>query len=531
MASTGWQITWNQLARSLNDSANGLLLTLIDSTDQTIAQGAMEALLQRRCQTGPRELLRRWHTLDASLKRLVQSGSSQLLGALRDAVMSNDDQIVQNACQAACDLREYDLIAPLIQIAEDTTNTHNNLAANTVLHLSRQLFEETTGLRDYSKHSDPQMIRYRLLASLEKSVNRFRQHNRQEIVEAFIALATQDNGTLTRLLTNPHDAAYLCLINILTTSLQPSVIQLLLDFQDNNHLPLSVVKVIARRSDEHFVTRWLEQVQSTFSKSLRANIKRMENIHWTTNHKLLEKLEAPLQAAAIQLVNTSGMPRAEVLAFLSQMLDRGKTAGRAAAAEVLAEFNGNDANRLTLRSLSDPSPEVQAHGVRQIRCRSIPGALSRLLEFVESPHEIVREAARNCLPEFRFDRYLASFDILNDEVRNTTGKLVHQVDHEAHPKLVKELTAPTRSRRLRGLQMAQAMEVVKHVEDEVIELLQNDDHMVRTEAARTLALATSSQANMALQQALLDRSVAVQESASEALQRKGLQSSMQEPVG
>ena len=125
MASTGWQITWNQLARSQNDSANGLLLTLIDSTDQTIAQGAMEALLQRRCQTGPRELLRRWHTLDASLKRLVQSGSSQLLGALRDAVMSNDDQIVQNACQAACDLREYDLIAPLIQIAEDTTNTHN----------------------------------------------------------------------------------------------------------------------------------------------------------------------------------------------------------------------------------------------------------------------------------------------------------------------------------------------------------------------------------------------------------------------
>ena len=75
------------------------------------------------------------------------------------------------------------------------------------------------------------------------------------------------------------------------------------------------------------------------------------------------------------------------------------------------------------------------------------------------------------------------------------------------------------------------MEVVKHVEDEVIELLQNDDHMVRTEAARTLALATSSHANVALQQALLDRSVAVQEAASEALQRKGLQSSMQEPVG
>ena len=36
---------------------------------------------------------------------------------------------------------------------------------------------------------------------------------------------------------------------------------------------------------------------------------------------------------------------------------------------------------------------------------------------VDSPHAVVRKAARESLAEFSFRRYLAAFDMLDEEVR------------------------------------------------------------------------------------------------------------------
>jgi len=517
--SQGWQTTWDRLARSQNGSADDLLLRQLDANDPDVWQGAMETLLRRRSKAGPRELLRRWHSLDVAIKQLVQFGSSQFMGALRDAVVSDDDRMVENACQAACDLGEYDLISPLIHVAEDVSSTNRDLAAATVLELSEMLYEELTAPRDYAKRCDPQLIRGRLLGGLEKSVNRFRKHSRPELVAAFLCLAKRDNGTLTRLLNDPHDPAYLCHVDQLTHSSQNSVIQLSLNFLESNRLPSSVINVFSRRADMAFIEQLLDRFQGTLSKAVRANLKRIEKLPWISKDTLIENLDGPRQAAAVRLVSASGTNRSSVFKFVRRLLQHGKSQGRAAAAEVLAEYNGSEPNRLTLRSISDPSPDVQAHAVRQIRRRGIPGALTRLLEFVESPHEVVREAARSCLPEFRFDRYLASFDVLDDAVRQTTGKLVFKVDPTVRQELVKELDALARSRRLRGLQIVQAMQIVARVEDRVLELLSDDDHMVRAEAARALEWSIESATYAALQRALLDRSVAVQEAARHSLKQ------------
>jgi len=53
----------------------------------------------------------------------------------------------------------------------------------------------------------------------------------------------------------------------------------------------------------------------------------------------------------------------------------------------------------------------------------------------------------------------------------------------------------------------------------VLELLADDDHMVRAEAARALQSSDTSRAVAALRRALLDRSVAVQEAARISLHK------------
>ncbi len=515
--SDGWEITWNQLANSQNETADSLLVWLLDANDPLVVQRAVEILLQRRSKAGFCALLRRWPKLDLGIKELVRLGPSRLLGTLRDAVVSNDPWLFENACQAACYLHEYDMIPALITVAEEAANENGKLAAKTVFELSRLFHDELAKPRDYTNCCDPQLVRGRLLSSLENSVNRFRKHSRQDLVAAFLCLVRRDDILLDRLLSDPHDPAYLCVIDQLTHSTQVSVIRLLLSFLDTMRLTSSVINIVSRRSDTVFIESLLTKLQEPLSKTTLTNLKRVENIAWVTNFGFLAELDGEQQAALMRLVLASGMKQSVSFLIVNYLLEDGKQEGRVAAAQALDGFHGSVANHLALRAMSDPAPAVQVHAIHQIRQRNISDAMTRLLDFVDSDHELVREAARSCLPELSFERYLASFAAMGDAVRQNVGSLVFKVDPDALRKLVTELSSPVRSRRLRGLQVVQATEKSDCVEGLLLELLGDSDHLVRIEAVRALQWSTTPRALVALQRTQLDQSVAVQDAVKDSL--------------
>jgi HEAT repeat protein len=152
----------------------------------------------------------------------------------------------------------------------------------------------------------------------------------------------------------------------------------------------------------------------------------------------------------------------------------------------LAEFRSPEANELVVRAAVDDDPHVQAAALMQLRQRNLPHAIQLLIGHTASPHEVVRQAVRDSLSEFRFDRFLTSYETLSAEVRHSTGEVVKQVDPEALPRLRAELTSPSRLRRIRGIEMAEAMNAVPELKAELAERLEDPDHLVRAEAARVL---------------------------------------------
>ena len=76
----------------------------------------------------------------------------------------------------------------------------------------------------------------------------------------------------------------------------------------------------------------------------------------------------------------------------------------------------------------------------------------------------MRNAARESLAEFSFDRFVSAFDMLDDEVRRTTGSLVRKINPDAVVTLAEELRTPSRGRRLRALAIADAMDVIEQLE-------------------------------------------------------------------
>jgi len=498
-----------------------VLVAALDSPRGAVRQASLAVILSRRNPVAHREVLRRLHTLDDGCKRLVRKHQGRMTQSLRDALLDSDRQVCANGCRAAVWFREYDLIPALITALEDQSNPHAELAGNTLLELTEQLYAELAAPRDDVRRRDPQVIRHRVVGDLERSTARFHKHRRRQIVEAFLLLVKRDNVTLKQLLMDPHNSAFVVLTDVLNHSTAGGVIRLLLNFLDDPHAPAVALNTAAKRSDLKFVRHLLRKIGREPSAAVKQNLKRIKSVGWVDDGMaLLDELDEVEQHAVARFVMNCGMPRRDAFTAVEHLLARGKPAGRRAAAEALAEYHGAAANLLTLNALEDEDPGVQANVIPQLRHRGIPGVLPRLVDLVDSPHAAVRRAVRDSLAEFSFSRFLAAFDMLDEEVRQSTGMLVKKIDPQTVPLLKVELESQVRTRRLRAATIARSIEVADQLEQQIARLLDDEDHLVRVEAALALGQCDSETSLEALHDALDDRSASVREAVQESLERR-----------
>ena len=511
--------TFELLAKTGNEAAVQVLTAALDSRHVAIQEGALRAILARRSAAGGRELLRRLHTLPPQWQEIVRENHGRMTGPLRDALLGTDRQMFANACRAAVWFREYDLTATLLNLLEDPRRQNADLAGETLLELAGVLYDELAAPPDYGNRRDPQLVREHVVSSIEDSVKRFARHRRRESIEAFLCLAGHDHVTLRQILRDPHDARFLIVIEILSTSPRRGVMRLLLNLLDDPQAPSAALSVVAKRADPEFVEPLLRRIGQELSPTIAGNLRRIDSIAWLGSAEtVLGPLDDAAQDAAVRMAMASATPRLQVFSLIRHLMLRGTPGGRRAAAEALREFSGAEANDLVLAALDDPDPGVQAAAAAQLRHRGIPGSLTRLIGLIDSPHAVVRQAARESLGEFTFERFLRAFDMLEDEeARRSTAMLVHKVDPQTIPSLREEMESRGRIRRLRGLAIARILGVGKQLEPVVIELLQDEDHMVRAEAAAALAGCTSHASRWALHGALGDRSSAVKVAAGASL--------------
>ncbi len=519
--SEGLKTTFDLLSTTLNEASVRALIPSLESPREQIREASLSAILRRRGPAGHREVLRRLHTFDDRWKEIFSENRGRLTPTLRDAVLGSDRQMHLNGCQAAIMLREYDLIPTLINAVEDKTNPNGKAVGETLLELVDALYSALASPRDYRDKRDPQLIREHVVSALDLSMQRFREHKRPEIVEAFLMLANRGSTTLQKIVGNPHQPAFLVIMDFLQNSPRPGIIRLLLGFLDDTRPPSAALSALSSRCDPKFINYLLRKIGREPSAAAAVNLKRIESIRWINRAPaILDEIDDAGQHGVITLVMNCGIPRAEAFNVVKHVLAHGKPGGRQAAASALAEFNGSEANQLALKALDDPDPRVQANVIVQLRRRGIPGVLPRLIEKVDGPHAIVREAARKSLSELSFKRFLGAFDMLDDDVRRSTGLLVKKVDPQTVPQLLSEMVSPARTRRLRSLQIARALEMVVQLENTVIDCLRDEDHMVRVEAAVSLGSCDSQASLDALNEALSDSSTAVCEATQASLKQR-----------
>jgi HEAT repeat protein len=512
--------TLQRLAETENEAAVPVLLAALRAPDRHLQEQALKALLQRTSALAEADIVGRWHELSSRLKSLIAEKPGWLSGAIHSALVSGQVDLVRNACEAAFATRDYDQIPSLAAAAVDPKSGHQRRAAEVVLLLAEMLFDELHMPRDYRVRRDPQLQRASLLPSLERMVDAVDRHQRLPLVEALVLLAERDTATLKRILQSPRDPSFPFLTKVLETSSRPGVIRLLLSYLDDPHAPRAALETLARRRDLQFIRQLLRKIGNQPPPAVRNNLHRIDDIAWLGDcGNVFAALAESEQAAAVLLVTEANLPAAQALQLLSLTLQEGGSAGRRMAAQGLAKFNSSEADEITWQALDDEDPLVRAQVVSRMAASTTPTMIPRLLEMLDSSHQLEREAAAQCLHDYNFDRYLQAFDAMAPEARLATGWLVMKVDPSATTQLTTELKAPVRTRRTRALQIAITLQLVPELFDTIKLLLNDDDHYTRLDAVRALASCDLEESQLALRRMLLDHSPLVAQAAEEALAR------------
>ncbi len=511
-------ITFDLLSTTENESAVRILTAALESRFAELRDMAVNAILARRSSSGHRALLQRLHLLPEECCHRIRESHAHMTRALRDVILEKDTQICANGCEAVLWFREYDLIPALINAVTDQGNPNTDLVGGTLLDLVGSLYDELASPAEVRAHRDPQLLREHTITALESGVKRYSQHRRREVLESFLLLVNRDNVVLKQILADPRHPAFVVMIETLSKSERPGVIRLLLALLDDPHSPSAALSVIGNRFDRRFLQYLLKKIGRQPSQATARNLKHIESIGWLADPGgVIGRLDDAGQHSVVKYVIASGVRRQAAFGVIEYLLKHGRPPGRRAAAEVLGEFNGARANALALECLDDEDPYVQANAIAQLRGRGIPGTLSRLVELLDSSQPVVRRAVQESLSEFNFQRFLGVFDMLDEDVRRSTGMLVKKVDPNMVPLLSAELKSPMRTRRLRALAVTRTVESVEPLEAGVIALLEDEDHHIRAEAAVTLAHSSTLTARDALRGALEDSSLAVREAAMRGL--------------
>ena len=136
-------------------------------------------------------------------------------------------------------LHEYALFPALITAAEQTSNPRAEHSAETLLLLADCLYEELAAPRNYQNRRDPRLVHAHVTGGLERSVVRYDQHRRGEIVEAFLLLTGHRNGVLNHILQHARDKAHVTLVRLLSNSPRRGVMRLVLDLFNDPRSPAS----------------------------------------------------------------------------------------------------------------------------------------------------------------------------------------------------------------------------------------------------------------------------------------------------
>ena len=523
----GYEQTIRVLARSNNRAASELLKLAMDSSHDGIRKSACTEVIFT---SGPKvvmEHLQNLSTIDEHIHEIFAANPDKLVSPIRTAFLSKDHALQKNAVRATLQFKVYDMIPALLFMIADRNEREIKTdvpMTELLIRLTRQFIKDietneiSDALRRYILHETWQ--------SLERTLKEFRRSDNPACIKVFLLLGRYmpDSGFQAKeLFRNPIHPVYTALAGIVQTSSDDFVFRFILDSLEAPTAPGLILAALSNRTDLAFLEYLFENMDSPPSSYFQGNLQRIRRFDWIASAQaFLSHFSEKAQQSLLDLIRFSQLPQEEAYTVYRQVYQSGKSAGRCAALAEIANFPLEESKDIITEAMDDDDPEVQATALRQIRKVNSTQGMVQILQKIDSPHEVVREAVRMVLPEFQIRRFLNSFDQLTEEQRAQTLKIIRKIDPALPEVLAREIQADNPVMKARALKSIEIGNLVGLLEEPLCTVLLRDEAAVlRVKAAALLADGKREVSRLSLLQAMhKDTSLDVRLTAKASLEKR-----------
>jgi len=508
----GIDLTLQVVARSKNQAALGLLETAFQSTSDAVRNLAGAILVARRSGQGLETIIRNFDPTNPDLVQLVNDNRDKLIPGLCGAIVDKDTAFARQAFRLAFTQNFYEVLPTLAAYCLGPGGQDGSgLSLNN--DFIRFLGKYASAL-DKNDPVEHQLLYNNLLPEFSKIlVQKIKEYRftRQELtltvylhLYPFFSGAGLDHD-LHLQLRLPNSPVYVSTYRRLLRETEPYLFQFVSRCLDRLHPPPLVLQIVSERADFPFLTALFKSVKKPLTLEHKTNLASLPPLVWIGQiDSFLDQFDAEAQCGLVLLLQNLELAEGELSAYLRKIFEHGKGEGRLAALSALADFSGTEIYQLIWEASGDSDPAVQVEALTQLSTRDVPGAAARIMQFVESPHEEVRDTIQKLLPNFRFNRFMQTFEQLDDERRRRMFNLVRQLDKQTPAELSKMLSTSEPLIRAKALLCIDyCREIVPLVEDALCEVLAFDEMpKLRSKAAEQLVAGRREESRATLVQAL-----------------------------
>ena len=527
----GVDLTLKIVAQSKNQAAVGLLEAAFQSTSETVRKIAGTILATRRTGQGLETIIRNFNPNDRYLVELVNTHRAKLIPGLQGAIVDKDITLARQAFRLAYTQNFYEVLPTLAAFCLGPGSMERN-----ALSMNADLLKFFDRYTDALEKNDP--VENRLLYGtllpefvkiLVQKIKEYR-FSRQELtltvylrLYPFLSEIGIDRDLYLQLRI-PNSLIYGASHRRLLKESDPYLFRFIIRCMERRNPPSIVPQIISERTDITFLEALFKGIKSPLSLEIKANMNALPPLPWIRQiDYILKEIDADAQCGLVLLLQNINVKVDELQICLLKIFEHGKDEGRVAALSALAEFSGDEIDRLVWNASEDSNPTVQIEALTQLNQRDIPGAASRIIQFADSPHEEVRSAINNLLPNFRFSRFMQTFEQLDDERRKRMFNIVRHLDKSTPEELSKILRSGGPIQKAKALLcLDYCREMVPAVEDDLCDILMDSDMpALRCKAAAHLVAGQKDISRTALVQALhRDEKSEVREAAKKSLENR-----------
>lgn len=519
--------TFNAIQRFEPDDAASLLLAALDEQDENLQSFAAGALIDRRYAERIHELFRRFSSLPPKARDAVLE-KKWLLDPIAKVIMGYG---TPESKGALFDILPFLPVSDAVSIlAGGLNDPSSNIRTRIWNELTERIREFITGRRQSKvasadvRAAEREEVIPRIVDVLSHVLAAYDDHRDDVFLEAVVECGEAAYPVVSSVaLTKAYTPVYTALQKTLAENDTPPAVKILLRLSQEKESRLHglAVEVFRRKQASSFIPALTGHLSGLESEPFAALARKFQQISWWKLVDEEAEIDLPAAETIIRFLLESNLDHDEKLQKIRRFLAMRDPAVRLRAFQVL--------KREKSRTLLDDCRTLVADGDDEVALAAIetvvelnPSDKNNILTpLLHSRSARVTRAVLSTISRDSFDRYMRSFDALDERTRELAAKAIAKIDAGMAERLAEEISALDPERRLKALRFIEFVDMEKEMGRELLDVIADPDRKVRATAIKILGVAGNARAIRSLIGALNDPDRRVRANAIEAFEDIG----------